>query len=81
MKVIEFKPRASPNADAVALLEQVLEEARAGIITSVALAYVRNDSTASGTWSSTDHAPALLGAISRLHHAYNLELDETYPDK
>lgn len=59
-------PRAAARADAVELLEDFLERAKAGEIIAVAIAAVRPDLNSETGYSETDNLNALLGSVSAL---------------
>lgn len=62
-------------ASVIERLEEVLAEARAGHVESVAVAVVNTDGTTSSCWSMTDNFPSLLGAVARLAHKLNVNQD------
>lgn len=64
------------SPDLVPLLEDLLERARAGEISSVAAAYVYRDGSIGKSWSTPPCFGTLLGAVSRLAHRMNLVKDE-----
>lgn len=71
--LIELKTRPAVISDTViARLEEVLADARAGKIVSVAIAGVEADGTIVSAWSETDDFGRLLGAVSRLEHRINV---------
>lgn len=71
--VIDPEP---PAQNVIATLERALEQARAGDLSSVALAFVHRDGAVSAEWSALPSRPAMLGSISRLAHKINLDADE-----
>jgi hypothetical protein len=73
LSVINAEP---PAQDVIATLERALVLARAGDLSSVALAFVHRDGAVSAEWSALPSRPAMLGAISRLAHKTNLDADE-----
>ena len=73
LTVIDPEP---PAPDLIATLERALEQARAGDLSSVALAFVHRDGAVSAEWSTLPSRPAMLGSISRLAHRINLDADE-----
>lgn len=58
-------------------LDRVTGKARAGELSSVAIAYVTRDGSVGRTWSELPSVPAMLGSLSRLIHILNAEQDET----
>lgn len=64
------------SPDLITTLESVLERAREGDLSSVAIAYVYRDGTIGRTWSTPPCFGALLGAVSRLAHRMNVTKDE-----
>lgn len=60
----------------VETLEEVLERAKAGEVSSVAIAYVLRDGAVCSTWSAPPCFGTLLGAVHRLAHRMNLTKDE-----
>lgn len=76
MTVVELKTRpAVVVASVIERLEEVLERARAGEISAVAIATVYSDGGAGCSWSETDNYWTMLGSISRLQHRMNAEKD------
>ena len=73
LSVIDAEP---PAQDVIVTLERALEQARAGVLSSVALAFVHRDGAVSAEWSGLPWRPAMLGSISRLAHKINLDADE-----
>ena len=63
------------SPDLIETLEAVLEKARGGELSSVAIAYVYRDGTIGRTWSTAPSFGTLLGAIGRLAHVLNLRMD------
>jgi len=63
LKVIDAEPI---GVDVVATLESVLERAREGRISSVAIAMVYRDGSTNRTWSKSPSLSALVGAVARL---------------
>lgn len=55
----------------VELLERKLEEAKAGQLSSVAIASVHRDGAVSGDWSAPPSFGLLLGSVTRLGHRLN----------
>lgn len=60
----------------VETLEDWLERAKAGEVSSVAIAIVNRDGSASTEWSDAPSQVLLIGAVSRLQWRLNQELDE-----
>jgi Tfp pilus assembly ATPase PilU len=70
--VVEIKTRpASINESVVARLEEVLADAKAGKITSIAIAGLEVGGDIIAAWSETDDFGRLLGAIARLQYRIN----------
>lgn len=69
-------PRQRYQEDIVKVLENALNDARAGKIMSVAIATVTTDRHGEYRWSEGDDAMALVGSIQRLLHRINVALDE-----
>ncbi|API59628.1 hypothetical protein BSL82_10115 [Tardibacter chloracetimidivorans] len=63
LRVITAEP---VTADTVVVLETMLERARKGELSSVAIAAVTRDGAATTTWSALPSAPAILGALQIL---------------
>jgi hypothetical protein len=60
----------------VDLLEDVLAAAREGEIASVAVAIVHRDGVAGARWSTRGSFVRILGAVDRLRHKLNLDMDD-----
>jgi hypothetical protein len=74
--LVELKTRpVLVNESVVARLEEVLAEARAGKIASVAIAGVESDGSIVSAWSETDDFGKLLGAVARLQFRINANQD------
>lgn len=68
---------AEPLGDTVvSLLEDALERAKRGEISSAAFAMVDRDGCSEIGWSYAHSRVALVGSIQRLLHRYNLRIDE-----
>lgn len=65
----------NPAEDVVATLEQALELARKGQISSVAIAMVRRDGVGHHIWSTMPMVLATIGSVERLLHALNRHVD------
>ena len=67
-EVVQLKTAyTQEQADVIAVLEHMLNIAKEGKISSVAIAYVRADRmSCSHAWSSSSTTPALAGAISAM---------------
>jgi hypothetical protein len=77
MKVVPFTPATVTMTDqesVVFILEDLLEEARAGKIQAVGVAIIRPDLSMHSSWSES-HAAVLLGGISVLQHRVIESLD------
>jgi len=59
----------------IATLERALELARAGELSSVAIALVHRDGCAQALWSDAANMLLLIGSVGRLGHKLNLDLD------
>jgi hypothetical protein len=55
-------------ADTITKLEEALEKARAGHLSSVAIAVVYRDGTCGRSWSSAPNLSCLIGSIARLQY-------------
>lgn len=66
----------SPAANVIETLEEALAAARAGELSSVAIALVYRDGSAGALWSDLPSRVAALGSVSRLAHKINLEADD-----
>ena len=64
------------SPDLVERIEEVLAKARAGELSSVALAYVYRDGAIGRSWSTPPCFGALLGAVTRLAHRMNIVKDQ-----
>jgi hypothetical protein len=68
-------PDGIPDKPTVTLLENLLEEARSGHVIGVAIA--AQESTGHGKFNySGSFGYSLLGALSRLNHQLNIELEK-----
>jgi hypothetical protein len=68
-------PDRTPDEPTVTLLENLLEEARNGHVVGVAIA--AQESTGHGKFNySGSFGYSLLGALSRLNHRLNIELEK-----
>lgn len=63
-------------ANVIETLEEALEMARNGELSSVAIALVYRDGCSGAIWSFLHSRVAALGSISRLAHKINLEADQ-----
>jgi hypothetical protein len=65
-EVVQLKTSyTTEQQDVITVLERMLDIAREGKVSSVAIAYVRSDRmSCSHSWSSSSTTPALVGAIS-----------------
>jgi len=78
MSVIELKTRPVEIVQTVIeRLEMILEEARAGRISAVAIAVVTDNGATNCAWSETDDVGKLLASVARLQHKINVKIDET----
>ncbi|KJU81005.1 hypothetical protein N619_01185 [Ectopseudomonas oleovorans] len=58
----------------IKILESALEEARAGRLESIAIAYTRFDGNTVTNWENTQGSLKAIGAVSHLLHRMNREL-------
>lgn len=58
-------------------LREVMNEAKAGDVSAVAIAIVHRDGSISAHWSELPSMPAMLGSISHLEFRLNRQLDES----
>jgi len=63
------------GVDVIKTLEAVLEMARDGRVSSVAIAVVYRDGTSDGSWSTAPSSIRLVGAIDRLGYRFNRSID------
>jgi hypothetical protein len=63
LKVIDAEPLGE---DVIAKLEEVLETAKTGKISSLAIAVVYRDGTVGRCWSTASSLSLLIGSIARL---------------
>lgn len=73
LHVIHAEPEGS---DAVRVLEELLERAKAGDLSAVAVSVVYRDGPIGSQWSYTPNIGSLLGAIVRAQHCISKALDE-----
>lgn len=73
LHAIDPEPAAQ---DVIATLERALAQARAGELSSVAVAAVYRDGAVGAEWSTLPSRAAMLGSVSRLAHKLNVEADE-----
>lgn len=66
LRVIDAEPA---GANTVAMLEDALEAARNGQLSSAAIAVVYRDGTTGRAWSEAPSFSCLLGAVARLQMA------------
>jgi hypothetical protein len=66
LKVLDAEP---VGADAVEKLEDALTKAKAGELSSVAIAVVYRDGTSGRAWSAAPSLSCLIGAVARLQSA------------
>lgn len=71
--------RPDEKKSAIETLEAVLEQAREGRVAGVAIAVVRPNDACNSSHSETNHAPALLGAVTLLNYRL-LRYIEDEPD-
>jgi hypothetical protein len=73
LKVIEPEPC---GADVVEKLEEALEKAKSGELSSVAIAIVYRDGCTGSSWSAPLSYSILIGAVARLQHRLIASGDE-----
>lgn len=73
LTIIESEPQ---GRSVQSTLKDVLNDAKAGKISAVAVAIVHRDGSVSQAWSELHSVPAMLGAVARLTHFLNHEMDE-----
>lgn len=73
LRVIEAEPAGS---EIIERLEEALEKARAGELSSIAIATVYRDGCVGKSWSSPPNASLLIGSIARLQAALIRTADE-----
>lgn len=67
-------PRKTNQEAAIEVLERMLVMAKEGKVAGVAVAFVRGDRvSASWAWSSSDVAPAVLGAVTGMQTALAID--------
>lgn len=72
LKVIDAEP---VGEDVAAKLQEALEKANAGELSSVAVAVVYRDGTCGSSWSSAPSLSCLIGAVTRLQHSLIRDAD------
>ncbi len=71
-----FEPEKSiEQREAIEVLEEVLAEAKAGLVRSVAVAIVRPDGSSTGSWSSCG-VTSMVGSIEIMKMNLTLAADE-----
>lgn len=65
LRVLDAEPVCSSTVEK---LEEALELAKAGELSSVALAFVYRDGSSGARWSYAPSLSCLIGAIARLQH-------------
>lgn len=73
LRVIEAE---GVSPDLIPTIQELLDKANAGEISSVAVAYVFRDGSVGRGWSTPPTFATLLGAVVRLVHRMNLVKDE-----
>lgn len=58
------------NDDLVEQLEELLERARAGLITAMGMAFVNADGSIATRWSGGDQTIPMIAAVSMLQHEF-----------
>ena len=77
--IISIETKAAPadrDADVIALLESLLDDARFGRIEGVAIAAVSKDGFIRCSWRGSTKATAMLGTIERLKYDMLLAIAE-----
>lgn len=74
-KAQEKAEAAETNAEVIELLEETLEDARAGKIIEIAVAEVHSDGAVSTGHTSTNNLMRLLAAVSRMQHRLHIRAD------
>jgi hypothetical protein len=64
VRVLDAEP-----CDTVKKLEEALEKAKAGQLSSVAIAVVYRDGTCGRSWSTAPNLSCIIGSIARLQYA------------
>jgi hypothetical protein len=72
LRVFEAEPLGT---DIIETLEAVLERARAGEFSSIAIAYVYRDGCIGSRSSSAPSRPLLLGSVARLSYLLAQDMD------
>lgn len=65
LRAIDPEPLGKSVID---VLEHVLAKAKAGELSSVAVAYIHRDAAPGWNWSEVPNSSTLIGAIERLKH-------------
>jgi hypothetical protein len=73
IRVLEAEP---PGTDTVAKLEEALERAKKGELSSVAFAVVYRDGTCGHGWSKAPSLSCLIGAVARLQYSLTAWAEE-----
>jgi hypothetical protein len=66
VRVLDAEPCGT---DTVKKLEEALEKAKAGQLSSVAIAVVYRDGTCGRSWSTAPNLSCIIGSIARLQYA------------
>lgn len=69
-------PSFEPDADVVERLEEVLERARTGDISMVAIATVERSGMAQWCFSNLSNTSTMLGAVERMKHRIIQKTDD-----
>jgi hypothetical protein len=75
MAEIEVLDSEPVSAHVIETLQEALDEARSGSISSVAIACVRRDGCVGNAWSKAPRMSALIGSVARLQYAMIEALD------
>lgn len=63
------------GTDVIATLERAMEKARAGELSSVAVAFVYRDGCTGHVWSLLPSFGTMIGSVARLLHKLNADMD------
>lgn len=76
IKTLSVIPSFEPDTDVVARLEEVLERAKSGDVSMVAIATVERDGAAQWCFSYLSNTSTMLGAIERMKHQIIQKTDD-----
>lgn len=67
LKAQSAPPPSPINADVIRVLQEILDDAQKGVVTDVAVAYLKSDGGAGNNYShGLNKSPALLGSLQYL---------------